>query len=86
MNDGSLQRLYVLGAKPRERKLPLEPDFDIEVDRRIYCRHYGTCLDYAFVKKWVSWSCGNCPIVEKINVEELRQQAFEISKVLLSEL
>lgn len=75
----------MIGAKPRERKLPLEPDFNIEVDRRIYCRHYETCLDFAFAKKWVSWSCGDCPIVDKIALEELRCQAFEISKVLLSD-
>lgn len=65
--------------------LPIDFDFDVETDRRIYCRYYDLCLDYAVIEEWVSWSCKHCPVKESITLDEMREQAFEIFKTLQSE-
>ena len=75
-------RLRVVGAQPYKMCLPIDFDFDEEVDRRIYCRHYDLCLDYAVDEEWISWSCRYCSIRESITEDEMRDQAFEILKTL----
>lgn len=83
--SGLRQRLKVVGAQPCKMFLPIDFDFDVEVDRRIYCKHYDLCLDYAVLEEWVSWSCKNCSVKESITIDEMRAQAFEILKTLQSE-
>jgi hypothetical protein len=82
---GLRYRLKTVGAQPCRMVLPIDFDFNIEVDRRIYCRHYDLCLDYAVEESWVSWSCKHCAVKESITVEEMRAQAFEILKTIQSE-
>ena len=79
---GLRYRLKVVGARPHKILLPIDFDFDIEIDRRIYCRYYDLCLDYAVEEEWVSWSCKRCQVEELITVDEIRDQAFEIIKTL----
>lgn len=77
------ERLVQIGAKPKRRYIPIDLDSgEIARERRIYCLYYDACLDYAEVEDWVSWSCAQCPIEARISIEEMREQAFEICKVI----
>jgi hypothetical protein len=31
-----------------------------KVNRRVFCRHYDSCLDYAVEKNWSGFSCEAC--------------------------
>ena len=31
-----------------------------QVRRKVFCRNYSWCLDFAIQKKWPSFSCQNC--------------------------
>ena len=75
-------RLRVVGANPLKRCLPVHFDFDTEVDRRIYCRYYDDCLDFAVAEQWASWSCKSCAVQENITEDERRAQMFAILKSL----
>jgi len=76
------RKVVEIGAKPQRRFIPITlADAEIiERERRIYCRHYEACLDYAVEQDWVSWSCAACPVHDEISVEQMRDEAFEIYK------
>lgn len=83
-NTVEYQKLLLIGASPKRRRIPVSDDFDIESDRRVYCKHYSTCLDYAVSEKWVSWTCKDCTINEPITIDDKRAVVFEIVKVTLA--
>lgn len=57
-------------AKP-ERHIAVESSD--KVMRKVFCRNYGECLDYAILKKWPGFSCQNCHCYEQ---EKLEGQAL----------
>ncbi|MFP5212694.1 MAG: hypothetical protein ACLGPL_04875 [Acidobacteriota bacterium] len=40
-----------------------------QVRRRVFCKHYGTCLDYAIAKNWRGFSCDECEVFEDERVD-----------------
>lgn len=36
-----------------------------KVRRKVFCRNYGECLDYAILKKWPGFTCRNCGSYEQ---------------------
>ena len=75
-------QLDVIGAYPMRRYQPIDLASDSVIDRRrVFCKHYELCLDFAEAGCWSSWTCGHCPVEEEVSAEVRRQQAFEISKV-----
>ena len=41
-----------------------------KVARKVLCRHYGTCLDYAIEKDWEGFSCRSCESYEILELDE----------------
>jgi len=35
-----------------------------QVNRQVFCRYYGDCLDQAIEEKWASFSCEKCESYE----------------------
>jgi len=35
-----------------------------QVNRRVFCLHYGDCLDHAIEKRWAGFSCEKCESYE----------------------
>ena len=48
-----------------------------EVDdvRRLDCRRYNACLDYAAAKDWPGFACTQCSVMDPIGEEERATQA-----------
>ncbi len=40
------------------------------VCRNVFCRRYGTCLDYAIKKEWNGFSCEKCNSFELLELDE----------------
>lgn len=40
-----------------------------KVRRKVFCRHYGECLDYTIRKKWPGFSCQRCESYEQERLE-----------------
>jgi hypothetical protein len=40
-----------------------------KVRRKVFCRHYGDCLDYTIRKKWPGFSCQGCLSYEQERLE-----------------
>lgn len=84
MSSAAWRAVYEIGARPKRRHLPLEPE-EVFKSRKLYCIFYEKCLHYAMLEDWVSWVCTECPIEEEISMDDKRSQAFEIVKYLKSE-
>lgn len=66
------------GAAPTELHIPLTPA-GVDEHRRIHCRQYDGCVDYATAKVWRSFSCRTCPVRNEWSNEELREQALKVA-------
>ena len=40
-----------------------------KVRRKVFCRNYGECLDYAILRKWPGFTCQNCEGYEQETLE-----------------
>jgi hypothetical protein len=52
--------------------------------RRVFCEHYGTCLDYAIKREWQGFSCVYCSAysIEKKSSKEWASEARRCSKLV----
>ena len=41
---------------------PLRGERDIALHRRLYCGHYGGCLNQSVREGWAGFSCMSCPL------------------------
>lgn len=37
--------------------------------RRLYCRHYESCLDLAVSRRWLGWTCEHCQAYAPIELD-----------------
>ena len=37
--------------------------------RRVFCKHYDECLDFAVAKRWQGFHCGECRAYEPVQME-----------------
>jgi len=40
-----------------------------KVERKVFCRFYGDCLDYTIQKRWPGFSCHSCECYEQEKLE-----------------
>ncbi len=50
------------GPWPTPLDAPLHTEQDIAQHRRLYCGHYTECLDESVHKRWLCFSCTQCPM------------------------
>jgi hypothetical protein len=51
-----------LRPMPTSLDVPLRGEADIAVHRRLYCAHYGACLDQSVKQGWTGFTCLRCPL------------------------
>ena len=51
-----------LKPSPVPMETPLRGEQDIAQHRRLYCAHYGACLDQSVREGWAGFSCLHCPL------------------------
>lgn len=47
---------------PTSLETPLRGEADIAAHRRLYCGHYGNCLNLSVREGWAGFSCMHCPL------------------------
>lgn len=69
-----------LGSQPRAC-----PELnEIRVDlRRVLCRRYENCLNFAFSQNWSGFDCTNCEIDEKITIDDHRRDLEGLANFLV---
>jgi hypothetical protein len=55
--------------------------YDVDEHRRLDCRRYDACLNYADVKQWPSFSCAMCPVNDLISDEERLAQMAAVMRI-----
>ena len=56
------QEQFLLRPSPMCLDMPLRGERDIAQHRRLYCGHYGGCLDQSVREGWAGFSCMHCPL------------------------
>lgn len=65
----------VLAPNPVAMESPLRGEEDIAQHRRLYCAHYGGCLDQSVRKGWAGFTCLHCPLRDYASLGP-RSEAF----------
>lgn len=53
---------FMLTPTPTQLDAPLRGERDIAAHRRLYCGHYGGCLNQSVHEGWAGFSCLRCPL------------------------
>ena len=67
------------GSIPQSCQATHDPE---AVDRRTDCRRVSQCVSLAVARKWPALSCGMCPVHDRMNRDELRQEMHGIAEML----
>lgn len=60
---------------------PVDDPEEITKVRRLYCRRYETCLNYAAAAGWVNFSCNSCPVSDVMTDQEIEFENRELARV-----
>jgi len=58
----SASHFALLKPTPVPLESPLRGEQDIAQHRRLYCAHYGACLDQSVREGWSGFTCLHCPL------------------------
>lgn len=78
------ERVRQLTMIPEDARI-MECKESLEPPRKLNCRKYERCLNFASIKNWTGFSCSMCPVEDEWTIEELRQQAKASERFLNSE-
>jgi len=55
-----------------------------QVKRKVFCKHYGVCLDHAIAKKWEGFSCEKCEGYERegMDREQWDEDSFRCTALI----
>ena len=78
------RRLPVIGQRADPAQLfSTLTDRRVDAHRRVHCRHYDGCLQYAIDSNWQSFSCSRCPVRDELTLDERRNAAPAIFRAFI---